>query len=130
MNYLVGDIGNTNIKICKIDKKFRIKNTYLFNSKSSNLKKELTSKIKNISEKNFNKKVLFSSVVPQVFNKIKFIFKKKKMQVYEIKNFNLKNLMKFNINKYSQLCSDRIANSVCAYFKFKSKLLGSCRICM
>ena len=41
MNYLVGDIGNTNIKICKIDKKFRIKNTYLFNSKSSNLKKDL-----------------------------------------------------------------------------------------
>ena len=54
MNFLVGDIGNTNIKICKIDKKFRIKNTYLFNSKSSNLKKELTAKIKNISEKNFN----------------------------------------------------------------------------
>ena len=25
MNYLVGDIGNTNIKICKIDKKFREK---------------------------------------------------------------------------------------------------------
>ena len=123
MNYLVGDIGNTNIKICKIDKKFRIKNTYLFNSKSSNLKKELTAKIKNISEKNFNKKVLFSSVVPQVFNKIKFIFKKKKMQVYEIKNFNLKNLMKFNINKYSQLGSDRIANSVGAYFKYKSNCI-------
>ncbi len=59
MNYLIGDIGNTNIKICKIDKKFRIKNTYLFKSKSSNLKKELTTKIKNINEKNFNKKVLF-----------------------------------------------------------------------
>ena len=125
MNYLVGDIGNTNIKICKIDKKFRIKNTYLFNSKSSNLKKELTSKIKNISEKNFNKEVLFSSVVPQVFKKIKFIFKKKKMQVYEIKNFNLKNIMKFNIKKYSQLGSDRIANSIGAYFKFKSNCLVS-----
>ena len=78
MNYLVGDIGNTNIKICKIDKKFRIKNTYLFNSKSSNLKKELTAKIKSMSEKNINKNVLFSSVVPEVFNKIKFILKKKK----------------------------------------------------
>ena len=79
MNYLVGDIGNTNIKICKIDKKFRIKNTYLFNSKSSNLKKkELTAKIKSMSEKNINKNVLFSSVVPEVFNKIKFILKRKK----------------------------------------------------
>ena len=82
---------------------------YLFNSKSSNLKKELASKIKNINKKNFNKNVLFSSVVPQVFNKIKFVFKKKKMKVYEIKNFNLKKLMKFNIKKYSQLGSDRIA---------------------
>ena len=123
MNYLVGDIGNTNIKICKIDKKFRIKNTYLFNSKSSNLKKELASKIKNISKKNFNKNVLFSSVVPQVFNKIKFVFKKKKMRVYEIKNFNLKKLMKFNIKKYSQLGSDRIANSVGAYSKFKTNCI-------
>ena len=51
MNYLVGDIGNTSIKICKIDKKFRIKNTYLFKSKSSNLKKELTAKIKSMSKK-------------------------------------------------------------------------------
>ena len=123
MNYLVGDIGNTNIKICKIDKKFRIKNTYLFNSKSSNLKKELTAKIKSMSEKNINKNVLFSSVVPEVFNKIKFILKKKKMKVYEIKNFNLKNIMTFNIKKYSQLGSDRIANSIGAYFKFKSNCI-------
>ena len=123
MNYLVGDIGNTNIKICKIDKKFRIKNTYLFNSKSSNLKKELTAKIKSMSEKNINKNVLFSSVVPEVFNKIKFILQKKRMKVYEIKNFNLKNIMKFNIKKYSQLGSDRIANSIGAHFKFKSNCI-------
>ena len=30
MNYLIGDIGNTNIKICKTDKKFKIIKTYLF----------------------------------------------------------------------------------------------------
>ena len=85
MNYLVGDIGNTNIKICKIDKKFRIKNTYLFNSKSSNLKKELTAKIKNISEKNFNKKVLFSSVVPQVLIKLSLFLKRKKCKFMKSK---------------------------------------------
>ena len=44
MNYLVGDIGNTNIKICKIDKKFRIKNTYLFNSKKLKFKKRIDCK--------------------------------------------------------------------------------------
>ena len=120
MNYLIGDIGNTNIKICKIDKRFRIINTYLFDSKSSNLHRELTSKIKIINKNNFNKKVLFSSVVPRVFNKIKFIFKKKKMKVYEIKNLNLKKMLRFNIKKYSQLGSDRIANSIGAYSKFKS----------
>ncbi len=123
MNYLVGDIGNTNIKICKIDKKFRIKNTYFFDSKSKNLKTELKRKIKNINRKNFNKNVLFSSVVPQVFNKIRSIFKKKKMKVYEIKNFNLKNIMRFNIKKYSQLGSDRIANSIGAHSKFKSNCI-------
>ena len=123
MNYLVGDIGNTSIKICKIDKKFRIKNTYLFKSKSLNLKKELTAKIRSMSEKNINKNVLFSSVVPEVFKKIKFILQKKRMKVYEIKNFNLKNIMKFNIKKYSQLGSDRIANSIGAHFKFKSNCI-------
>ena len=45
------------------------------------------------------------------------------MKVYEIKNFNLKNIMKFNIKKYSQLGSDRIANSIGAYFKFKSNCI-------
>ena len=33
MNYLIGDIGNTNIKICKINKKFKIIKTYLFETK-------------------------------------------------------------------------------------------------
>ena len=120
MNYLIGDIGNTNIKICKIDKKFRITKTYLFNSKGSNYTREIASKIGNINKNNFNKKVLFSSVVPKVLNKIKHFFKKKKMTVYEIKNFNLKKMMRFNIKKYSQLGSDRIANSIGVHSKFKS----------
>ena len=35
MNYLIADIGNTNIKICKINKNFKIINTYLFDTKSN-----------------------------------------------------------------------------------------------
>ncbi len=123
MNYLIGDIGNTNIKICKVDKKHRIKNTYLFDSNSLNLKKEINNKIKNINNKNFNKNILFSSVVPKVYSKIKLIFKKKRMKVYEIKNFNLKRIMKFNIKKYSQLGSDRIANSIGTLLKYKSNCI-------
>jgi len=78
MNYLIGDIGNTNIKICKIDNKFKIKNTYLFDSNSPNLKKEISRKLMNISKKNFNNNILFSSVVPKVYSKLKLILKKKK----------------------------------------------------
>tara|TARA_B100001175_G_scaffold299327_1_gene290613 strand:- start:1798 stop:2556 length:759 start_codon:yes stop_codon:yes gene_type:complete len=123
MNYLIGDIGNTNIKICKIDNKFKIKNTYLFDSNSPNLKKEISRKLMNISKKNFNNNILFSSVVPKVYSKLKLILKKKKMKVHEIKNFNLKSIMKFNVTKYSQLGSDRIANSIGAYSKFKSNCI-------
>ena len=37
MNYLIGDIGNTNIKICKINKNFKIVNTYIFQTKNLDL---------------------------------------------------------------------------------------------
>ena len=45
MNYLIGDIGNTNIKICKLNKKFEIINTYLFHTKSPNLNYNLSKKL-------------------------------------------------------------------------------------
>ena len=48
MNYLIGDIGNTNIKICKINKKFKIIKTYLFETKNPSLEKNLNKKLKNI----------------------------------------------------------------------------------
>ena len=37
MNYLIGDIGNTNIKICKLNKKFKIIKSYLFETKDRRL---------------------------------------------------------------------------------------------
>ena len=77
MNYLIGDIGNTNIKICKINRNFKIINTYLFETKNINLEKNLNKKLKYLINNNTNKKVLFSSVVPDVFNKISKILKKK-----------------------------------------------------
>ena len=70
MNYLIGDIGNTNIKICKINKNFKIIKTYLFETKNPRLDKVLNKKIKFILNKNINKKILFSSVVPKIYNKI------------------------------------------------------------
>ena len=123
MNYLIGDIGNTNIKICKINKKFEIIKTYLFETKNPSLEANLNRKLKQIVKKNTNKKVLFSSVVPKVYRKISKIFKKKKLTVFEIKKFNLKKIMGFKVKKYTQLGSDRIANAVGAHYKFNSNCI-------
>ena len=120
MNYIIGDIGNTNIKICKINKNFKIVKTYLFDTKSKNFDKILNKNLNNIIQKDTNKNALFSSVVPNVYNKIKKILIKNKMKVFEVKKFNLKKLINFKIKKYSQLGSDRIANSIGAFYKFKS----------
>ncbi len=123
MNYLIGDIGNTNIKICKINKNFKITQTYFFETKSSNLEINLKKKMKKILSKNLNKNILFSSVVPKVYNKISRLFKKRNFKVFEIKKFNLKKIIEFKIKKYSQLGSDRIANAVGSYYKFKSNCI-------
>ena len=125
MNYLIGDIGNTNIKICKINKKFKIIKTYLFETKNPSLEKNLNKKLKNILKNNTNKKVLFSSVVPNVYKKISKIFNRKKFTVFEIKKFNLKKVMKFKIKKYSQLETLNVSRETFpALEEFRSLLLS------
>ena len=123
MNYLIGDIGNTNIKICKINSKFKIVNTYIFETKNYDLEKNLRKKLKLLLKKNTNKNILFSSVVPTIYKRISKIFKSKKFNVHEIKKFNLKRIMKFKVKKYSELGSDRIANSIGAYKKFRTNCI-------
>ena len=103
MNYLIADIGNTNIKVCKLNKNFKAINTCLFQTKNPNLERDLKRKLKQLIKKDTNKKVLFSSVVPKVYKKIVKIFQRKKLKVFEIKEFNLKKIMKFKVKKYSQL---------------------------
>ncbi len=123
MNYLIGDIGNTNIKICKINRNFKIIKTYLFETRSSSLESVFEKKIVKVIKHNTNKRVLFSSVVPKVYKKISKILQRKKMSVFEIKKFNLKKIIKFNIKKYNELGSDRIANSIGAHYKFKTNCI-------
>ena len=48
MNYLIGDIGNTNIKICKINKNFKIIKTYLFRTSDPKLEKVIKNRFKEI----------------------------------------------------------------------------------
>tara|TARA_B100000029_G_scaffold497230_1_gene564556 strand:- start:6061 stop:6819 length:759 start_codon:yes stop_codon:yes gene_type:complete len=123
MNYLIGDIGNTNIKICKINKKFKIVKTYLFETRDPSLVIKFKKKLNIILRKKINNKILFSSVVPKVYKKISKSLREKKFKVYEIKKFNLKKIMKYKVNQYSQLGSDRIANSIGAYYKFYSNCI-------
>tara|TARA_Y100001970_G_scaffold250005_1_gene321183 strand:- start:18355 stop:19113 length:759 start_codon:yes stop_codon:yes gene_type:complete len=123
MNYVIGDIGNTNIKLCKVDKNFKIVKTFLFNTTDINLEKDFKLVIKKIVNNKTNKTILFSSVVPNVYEKISKIFKRNQFKVYEIKKFKLKKIMKFKLKKYSQLGSDRIANSIGAYHKFKTNCI-------
>ena len=80
MNYLIGDIGNTSIKICKINRNFKITKTFLFNSKDSNLEKNIKKKLNKLLDKNTFKKILFSSVVPKVYKKMYKILSKKNIK--------------------------------------------------
>ena len=83
--YVIGDIGNTETKICvystqkKIIKKIILKSNLISNNY---LKKQLFF----ILKKKYIKKFIFSSVVPRKFKLIKsFISKNFKLKCFEIK---------------------------------------------
>ena len=62
--------------------------------------------------KSLNTNFLFSSVVPLAFKEMKKRFKNTKYKFYEVKNFDLKKIIKLNIKNAKQLGSDRIANAI------------------
>ena len=120
MTHLIGDIGNTDTKLCVLDKKFKIikrlnvdtlkiKNHYYF-------KKIIFSFIQ---KKIINKKALFASVVPSVFFAIKNNLKKYfNIQCQELKQTSYEKIKKIKANK-KQVGSDRIANAIGAYYRYK-----------
>ena len=112
MNYLVGDIGNTFIKISILNKDFTIKKSFSIETKRIFKKKYLTLFFKKFNSNNLNSNILFSSVVPSAYNKIKKFLVKKKFKVFEVKDFDIKKLIKINIKNFDQLGSDRIVNSI------------------
>ncbi len=126
MNILIGDIGNTVTKICLIkDKGFLIKKKISLRSKdilSKNIfKKKINKFLKN---EILSSTALFSSVVPK-YNKIIKVFLKRFYNVdcKEIKEQKIKKIIKLNIVNKNQLGSDRIANSVGAYTKYKNNCI-------
>ena len=110
--YLIGDIGNTDIKIClfnnklKLIRKIRLKTSLLNNNYLANNLKFINKYKSKIT------KVLISSVVPVVYNKIKrFIKKSIKINCIELKKLKLNNLLKIKVNR-KQIGSDRLANAI------------------
>ena len=110
--YILGDIGNTETKLCLVSKNNKILKKITLSSKSLN-----NNQLNKLFKKNkiqFNRieKILFCSVVPKTFNIIKkFLSKKVKLKCFEVKNLNLKSLIKIKVN-YKQVGSDRITNAI------------------
>ncbi|MDA9794260.1 type III pantothenate kinase [Candidatus Pelagibacter sp.] len=110
--YILGDIGNTETKIFLISINNRIIKKLIFSSKNINHSKldKLFANFK-IDYKKI-KKILFCSVVPKSFNIIKkYLSKKTKFKCYEVKDLNLKSLIRIKAN-YKQVGSDRLTNAV------------------
>ena len=74
--YLIGDIGNTDIKICLFNTNLKLIKQFRFKTLLSN-KNYLEKKLNFIKKyKSKLKKVLFSSVVPVIYKEIKKIIEK------------------------------------------------------
>ena len=126
MKALIGDIGNTITKICVIEvNNFKIMKTIYFNtnkiSSTNFLKKNLKKIFKN---KNVHKVALFSSVVPRCKTMLgTFLNTKYAIKLREIKEKNIKKIIKINIKDKKQVGSDRIANAVGVYKQYKSNCI-------
>ena len=109
---LVGDIGNTETKICLVNSQNNIfKKINLNTKKINNIKLKAVFKKKDIFRYKI-KKVLFCSVVPETFLIIKKFFKKNyRLKCYELKELKLDNLLKIKVNK-KQIGSDRLTNAI------------------
>ena len=110
--YLIGDIGNSEIKVCLVNKKNKIFKRISFPTLNLSLK-NLKKNFKPFNN-NFLKieKILFCSVVPNAFNLIKkFVKVKTNIKCFEIKQLNLSTIIKIKVN-YDQVGSDRIANAI------------------
>ena len=110
--YILGDIGNTETKIYLVTKRNKIFKKILFSSKDVTHNKLTKIFKKNKFKFNDIEKILFCSVVPKCFSLIKnFLYKKTKIKCYEVKNLNLKSLIKIKVD-YKQVGSDRITNAI------------------
>ena len=126
MKILIGDIGNTITKICLIEfKNLKVRKIIYFNSKNILSKNLLKKNLKKIfKNKSISKVALFSSVVPkyQLILK-KYLRKVYKIKLREIKEKTINKIVKINIKNKNQVGSDRVANAVGVYKKYKTNCI-------
>ena len=110
--YILGDIGNSDTKIFLVNKKNRALKKINLNTKNIN-NQNLNKKIKFLTKDlKIIEKILFCSVVPKSFNLIKrYFYKKTKIKCYEVKDLNLRSLIKIKVN-FKQAGSDRLTNAI------------------
>ena len=110
--YIIGDIGNTDIKVCLVNKKYKIIRKKIFNTNKVSTKylyKNLNFLLKH---KKIIKKAIVCSVVPSKYLKLKKFFKiNLSIKCLELKSLNLDKYIKITVNK-KQVGSDRIANAL------------------
>ena len=109
---ILGDIGNTETKVFLVSSNNKIIKKITFSTKNINQFK--LNKFFNNFKFNYKKieKIVFCSVVPKSFSLIKkFLSKKTKVRCHEVKNLDLRSLIKIKVN-YKQVGSDRLTNAI------------------
>ena len=109
---IIGDIGNTEVKICLIDQNFKIKKKISIKTIEIN-KSKIKENLKFfLNNKKKIESIIFSSVVPKIYKQFSTFFKKNlNKKVIEIKELKLNKLIDIKVNK-KQVGSDRLANSI------------------
>ena len=110
--YILGDIGNTETKIFLVSKNNKIIKKLSLATRDMNYTKLNKLFINLVVDYKKVKKILFCSVVPKSFYIIKkFLSKRTKLKCHEVKDLNLKSLIKIKAN-YKQVGSDRLTNAI------------------
>mgnify|MGYP001279311723 FL=1 len=126
MSVLIGDIGNTVTKICYLkNKNYKLKKILYFESKDIRVKSILKKKFKKIINNKSNTKIaFFSSVVPKYTLILKSFLKKNyNINLTEVKSKKINKIIKIQIKNKKQVGSDRIANAVGVYKKYKNNCI-------
>lgn len=106
---IVGDIGNSDTKVCILKNK-KIFKKIIFPTKLLT-KSYFNNKIKFIKKHKITSS-LFCSVVPKKFEIIKDVLNRRySIKTYELKKIDLKDIIKIKVN-LKQIGSDRLANSI------------------